>query len=421
MLTVVIQQIKSAPKDPGIYIFYHGQTPLYVGKASNLKNRLQNYLAITDLKTESLHREANKLKLVKLRSNIEALIVESQYIKKLKPRYNILWRDDKNYFYVEITKEKFPKIYITHQPNAKNPLSNVKNQYIGPFTDGNAIKAVLRLLRKSFPYCTCVPHLRVCLNAQINNCSGYCCNKQHIPTKKERSAYRKNIKAIISVLTGKNKKIVEKLKDPYQLLILDKIWAHKPYLENSEMRNVKSDMPHLSFNISQINKVECYDNSHLSGKEAVGAMTAWRQQTTNNGQLTTWVADRSMWRKFKIRGNYTEDDPRMMEEIVSRRLNHPEWPYPDLIIIDGGITQLRAAERALRNKQITNNGKRQIKIISFAKPEQLILGLEKNPIPLSKNPEEIKNFILTVINATHNFVIRYHRKIRKKSFLPNMI
>src|SRR3989344_5220560 len=99
--------IEKVPKRCGVYIFYHNQIPLYVGKASNLKNRLQSYLKITDFKTESLHKEANKLKLIKLRSNIEALITESKLIKELKPRYNILWKDDKSYFYVFFTKDLF--------------------------------------------------------------------------------------------------------------------------------------------------------------------------------------------------------------------------------------------------------------------------------------------------------------------------
>src|SRR3989344_4118874 len=96
--------IEKVPKRCGVYIFYHNQIPLYVGKASNLKNRLQSYLKITDFKTEALHRDADRLKLIKLRSNIEALIVESRLIKSLKPKLKILWRDDKSYFYVYFTR-----------------------------------------------------------------------------------------------------------------------------------------------------------------------------------------------------------------------------------------------------------------------------------------------------------------------------
>lgn len=395
MLTNIIGKIKSAPKDPGVYIFYQGKIPLYIGKASNLKNRLQNYLKITDLKTKALHKEATNLKLLKLHSNIEALITESRLIKELKPKYNILWRDDKNYFYVAITNEKFPRIFITHQ--------SLKAQYIGPFTDGASLKAILRLVRRFLPYCTCKPHLRLCLNSQINNCPGYCCNKQITTTRKQIADYRKHINKIKNILTGKDKKFIRELKDPYELLVLEKIWQHQPYLE--KQRRTFLIEQHANY-LEKVLRVECYDNSHLSGKEAVGAMTAWKKE---NG---VWVVDKNSWRKFKIRGNYTEDDPRMMEEIVSRRFNHPEWPYPDLIIIDGGITQLNAAKRALQRSNV-------IKVISFAKPQQLIYGLEKNPVPIFKLPMEFQNLIKTAIQNTHNFAVRYHKKVRGRLFIKN--
>ena len=406
MLTDITSKIKAAQKNPGVYIFYKDRNPLYVGKASNLKNRLKSYLKITDIKTKSLNKEANRLETITLRSNIEALIVESQLIKKLKPKYNILFRDDKNYFYISVSKEQFPRILITHQ------LHDVKKEYIGPFTDGNALKTILRLIRKTIPYCTHNPHFRLCLDAQINNCPGYCCNKQLSPTRSQKTSYKKGVTRIKNILTGKNRKFIEKLKDPYDLLILEKIWSHEPYLEiNSAIQNGKSNMSNFPFNISQVNKIECYDNSHLSGKEAVGAMTAWKKE---NG---AWAADKNMWRKFKIRGSYTEDDPRMMGEVVSRRLNHPEWPYPDLIIIDGGIIQYRAAQRALNNLLRTTDYGLHTKLISFAKPQQLVFGSGKNPIPISKLPLELQSLIKTAIQNTHNFVIRYHRKVRQREFL----
>ena len=102
----IIAIIKSAPKVPGVYLFYQGKTLLYIGKAANLCNRLKSYLPsgrqglkITDSKTESLHNEATNLKLLPLRSEIEALIEESRLIQKLKPKYNIIWRADKSNHY----------------------------------------------------------------------------------------------------------------------------------------------------------------------------------------------------------------------------------------------------------------------------------------------------------------------------------
>jgi excinuclease UvrABC nuclease subunit len=443
----VMWGIKTAPKNPGVYVFYHNQIPLYIGKASNLKNRLQNYLKITDLKTKVLHHEANKLKLVKLHSNIEALIVESRLIKILKPKLNILWKDDKNYFYVTITKERFPKIFLTHQPEktlSPNP-STLNPEHIGPFTDGQSIKAILRLLRKFFPYCSCFqPHFRLCLNAQIGNCPGYCCqitekNNEKLRIKNEKK-YQQNIRKIKNILIGKNKKFIRQLKDPYELLVLEKIWQHQPYFEKGKGLRVKGlenlkKILHPNPHALNPQRIECYDNSHLSGKEAVGAMTSWRlyrPQTTLTladhaddyfprsprlvREVSEWLPEKPLWRKFKIRGNYTEDDPRMMEEVVSRRLNHPEWPYPELIIIDGGIAQLNAALRALKKlspKPSTLNPK----VISFAKPQKLVYGWQKYPVSLNQLPPEFQKIILLAIDRTHHFVQRYHRQIRKKEFL----
>ncbi|MDP3999579.1 MAG: GIY-YIG nuclease family protein [bacterium] len=441
----VIQKIKTAPRDPGVYIFYQGRTPLYIGKASNLKNRLQNYLKITDWKNEVLHQEADRLKLVKLRSNIEALITESQLIKTLKPKLNTLWKDDKNYFYVAITREKFPRIFITHQPykirnsnietrnKSKIQNPNDKNvsdfefrasnlDCIGPFTDGQSIKAVLRLLRKSFPYCACFqPHLRLCLNAQIGNCLGYCCNQNLKATQAQISKYKNNVRKIKNILAGKDKKFIAKLKDPYELLVLEKIWQHEPYLDkipNYKLQNPNKlqnqndkNVSDFGFRASDFSRIECYDNSHLSGKEAVGAMTAWKK--TELG----WIADKNSWRKFKIQGQYTEDDPRMMSEMLTRRFNHSEWLYPDLVIIDGGITQFNAAKTALGKSQITNYKLQTLKVISFAKPKKLVYGWGKYPLPLNQLPPELQKILELAIAQTHNFVRRYHRRVRQKSFL----
>lgn len=432
MRKTIVRKIKTAPKTPGIYIFYQSQIPLYIGKASNLKNRLQSYLKITDIKTETLHAEADKLKLLKLRSNIEALIVESRLIKTLSPKLNVLWRDDKNYFYVAITEETFPKIYITHQPtNISHPTSN----HLGPFTDGQSIKAILRLLRKFFPYCSCFqPHLRLCLNAQIGNCPGYCCQRDTNILMRTNDTnntniknYQKNIRKIKNILTGKDKKFIGKLKDPYELLVLEKIWAHEPYLDAAlDVRREKLDEkkfrhPTSNLQLPTFQRIECYDNSHLSGKEAVGAMTAWKRISSNIPHPTSsWISEKSLWRKFKIRGRYTEDDPRMMEEVVRRRLNHPEWPYPDLIIIDGGITQLNAAQRALQAAFLSSNFQlptSNIKLISYAKPRQLVFGLKPRPVPVSQLPEELKKLTLLAIDRTHNYAQSYHRQVRQKNLV----
>ena len=369
MNDLLTQKIKSAPKTPGVYIFYRNSTPLYVGKASNLKSRLQSYLKVTDIKNQMLHEEANKLKLIELKSPIEALIKEAYFIKTIKPQYNILWRDDKNYFYVAFTKDKFPKIFVTHQPK--------ELETIGPFTDGKALRLVLRIIRRKYPYCTCIArrssqsvggsfHLRSCLNAQIGNCLDYCCREGAQSDKK----YSKNIKVIKEILSGKKLNALNKIIKPIDLWALENVFEHSEFLDPSEINY----------------KIECYDISHFAGKEAVGAFTVL---VNKNGK---WEPDKNQFRKFRIRSLETRNDPEMISEILSRRLNHPEWPYPNLIVIDGGITQYNSA------KKISGN----IPLISFAKPNKKIFG--KTDIS--------KEVIEKAINQTHNYVINFHRHVR---------
>lgn len=426
----IISKIKNAPTEPGVYIFYgkrsekpkfypnNSNTSLYIGKAANLRNRLKSYLKVTDIKTESLNQEAIKLDYVVLRSDIEALIEESRLIKELKPKYNILWRDDKSYLYVAFTREKFPKVFITHS-NLKPKTKHLKPQLIGPFTDGNALRFVMKLLRRYFPYCTCLrSHLRDCLNAQIGLCLGFCCKKD-VLTRQNAAEYRRNIKMIKAILRGQSKKLLKTIKDEKEKMALEKILAHREFLTDANNNNVndakKAPSQNSHFNshfLNRFHRVECYDISNLAGKEAVGAMTVLVKSEMLNG---TWVADKSQWRKFKIKSAPTRDDPRMIYEVVSRRLNHPEWPYPNLMIIDGGITQLSAARKAISNSKFPMPTGRQviskqIKVISFAKPQQKIIGWD-NP------PPEIKKLVEQAIYQTHNFVIRYHRQVRRKSFL----
>ena len=411
----VIEKIKSAPKDPGVYIFYRGNKVLYIGKAANLRARLKSYLKITDIKTRSLHEESDRLEYIVLRSDIEALIEESRLIKSLKPKYNIVLRDDKSYSYVVFTKEAFPKVFVSHKnPKVKN--LRLKIEMIGPFTDVGALRLVMRLLRRQFPYCTCFQtHFRDCLNAQMGRCAGVCCKKDNT---KSNAGYKKNIRKIKMVLRGQSparnashseaggQKLLKIIKDPKEREALNNIFEHRTYIEAGG--HAVSEERFLA----DITKVECYDNSHLAGKEAVGALTALVKKDND------WQPDKNSYRKFKIKTAPTQDDPRMMGELISRRLNHPEWPYPDLIIIDGGLTQFRAARAALASSKFPVQSLK-IKLISFAKPHKLVYGIRNNdiPTPLLELSKELRELIDRAIYQTHSFVIRYHRQVRNKEFL----
>jgi len=153
-------------------------------------------------------------------------------------------------------------------------------------------------------------------------------------------------------------------------------------------------------------RIEAYDISNIQGKEAVGSMVVFTQGKP----------DKNQYRKFKIKIEGKPDDIAMMEEVLSRRFAHPEWPYPDLILIDGGIAQLNVAKRTKNKKQKTKN----IPVMALAKKEnKLYVENKKEPLLLKTMPREIFNLILQLRDEAHRFAVSYHRKLRKKILLSN--
>ncbi len=429
-------KIKKAPRAPGIYIFKEKKKPIYIGKASNLRNRLKSYLKPNSFKNERLMENATDIKTVVLRSEIEALIEEAKLIKKYNPAYNVLWRDDATYFYAAFTKpldsaqgkEKFPRIFVVHKNVSDLEFQISDFQLIGPFTEGRALKLVLKMLRRRFPYCTCrKPHFRICLNAQIGNCFGFCCivqrsvnakldEKNRKAAPEETKKYRKNVEIIKNFLLGNPLKNFSGNLKPEDRAVLEKILAHREFLElQSEQFEFHPNIPNTKKHsensdvFAGLNRIliEGYDISHLSGKETVAAMTAW---IFKDEKL---LPRKNFWRKFIIRTAKSGDDPAAIFEAVSRRLKHPEWPYPDLIVVDGGAGQFNAAKKAAKNYPEAGN----IEIISFAKPEEKIYGIGVSPLKLSGASSEIKKTVPAVISRTHDFAIAFHRQRRKKSFM----
>ena len=141
MKTLKSSQISSLPRQPGVYLFYGKEkSPLYIGKSSDLRERVKNHFNQPNYKDNLFISQVEKIGYIPLESEIEALILESQLIKKYQPKFNVLFRDDKNYFYVGFTKENWPRVFITHQPNLKIKNLKLNIEYIGPFVGGNALK-----------------------------------------------------------------------------------------------------------------------------------------------------------------------------------------------------------------------------------------------------------------------------------------
>ena len=423
---ILAKKLKKVPKTPGVYIFKDSKgKPIYIGKALNLKNRLGHYPKTADQRIRKMIEIAKSLKFTL------TLILESQLIKRFQPQFNVVMRDDKQYFYVEITNstssgqaEKFPKIFLTHQP-VKHSLNKPSGRYIGPFTDGSVLRSTLRFLRQIFPYCTCKQqHNNFCLNYHIEKCPGYCCLKNPATEQIEsiHKNYRKNIKAIKEILSGKKESLIKKLEREMDTLakqgelekaivmrnkisVLKRVFQNAMAFGNSKFKTEKTSKSVIK-NLQKIlnlrtppNRIEGYDVSNIQGAHATGSMVLFE-----NG-----IAKKSQYRKFKIRNGEIPNDTSMLQEILERRFRHPEWPYPDLILVDGGKGQLNTAKSVSPKNQ---------NIIALTKNEKhvghKIITKNGKEIFLSKLPTEIKNLILAIDSEAHRFAVSYYRKLHRK-------
>ncbi len=416
------KNFQRAPSSPGIYFFTNkGGKILYIGKARNLKLRLLSY---ADTKTLSAAKrkmieEATKVKWKECESEIEALIEEAIAIKQHKPRYNVVFRDDKQYLFAGFTKEKFSRIIITHQRN--------KNlEYIGPFTDAGALRQVLKSLQKIFPYCTCKEkHKRPCVRSQIGRCLGICCLKNGKHSMFAIKKYRQNIRAIKKILRGRRHDVLKNLEKEMrelskkqnfeearkirdQIFALENIFKHAPVIrrEFDPERAKALVLAKELLGLPDIpRRIEGYDISNLQGKNAVGSMVVFYEGAPKKED----------YRLFKIRYKNPPaggaNDTAMLQEVLLRRLKHDEWPLPDLFLIDGGIGQLNAAKHVLGLYQL------KLPVAALAKREEELWVGPKKKFELKRLAPAMLYLFQHIRNESHRFAINFHRKRRAKSLL----
>lgn len=366
-----------------------------------------------------------------LESDIEALIREAELIKRHRPKYNVVMRDDKRYFYVSFTKNQFPKLFLTHQPFDK--LRTSPTYYIGPFTDGGAIKTVLHMLRKIFPYCQCslsgkILHIRPCQSAELGRCLGICCLRKktwstfYPDVFLRKKTYQKHIQLLKKILLGKHKTVASMLekemrvfaqKKEYekaatlrnQIHALENVFSHREFLSRDDATYRQKGTHYLQTLLGSpsIRRIEAFDISNLQGQFAVGSMVVF----------TDGKPDKNEYRKFRIKLAGRPNDVAMIKETLNRRLAHRGWTAPDVILIDGGKAQLNAA--LLANRAYSTRGKRKnIKIVALAKREEELYLPSGKVIKLKENPQPLLHLLQAVRNEAHRFAISYHKKLRSK-------
>ncbi|KKS26054.1 MAG: Excinuclease ABC, C subunit domain protein [Parcubacteria group bacterium GW2011_GWA2_42_11] len=426
----IINKIKKLPKSPGVYIFKNkNRAVLYVGKATNLRDRVRSYFFFTSKKVSSFGRPVDyaigqiaDIKVIRTDTVLEAYILEQDLIKKFQPKYNAMGRDDKSFSYVVLAKEKWPRFLILRKtelskfPNKK--IQNTKHQIqfariFGPYTSKKQIEIALKILRKIFPYHSKPQKSeKGCLDFQIGLCPG-----PH-DGKISRADYLKNIRGIIMILKGKKKGLIKKLememKDYSKICeyekaaeIRNKIFALKHIRDIALIAKDDDKSRILSAGWRTEFRIEAYDISNISGQYAVGSMIVFEGEESK----------RSEYRKFRIKNIQGVDDIGMMREVLNRRF-HNSWPKPDLLLLDGGLGHLHMAERLLRRLNLN------IVLVAVAKgPERKKLeinynaNLQINTDPRIANIINNRNLIKQIMDEAHRFAITYHKKVRRREFI----
>jgi excinuclease ABC subunit C len=422
------------PDAPGVYIFRDYQKrPLYIGRATSLKDRTKSYFSIDLIDTRGprivdMVTKAKSLTWQETGSVLEAIILESALIKRYQPYYNVDERDDKSAQYVVITEEEYPRVFLARvrdfdtyrtKRSTKEYFNDGRKSYqikkiYGPYVHSGLIKEALHILRKMFPFRDDKSHDP--RHETFYRTIG------RSPERLVPAEYQKTIRNLILFFEGKKtqlKKVLEKDMRAYakamafekaaqmkrliyaidhvndMALIKSQEKGDKRFeIRKSQVKN-KSNLKSLITNISF--RMEAYDIAHLSGTNVVGAFTV-----SVNGEF-----EKNHYRKF-ILSKQENNDVQNLREILSRRLNHSEWQYPDLIIVDGGEAQLNAAKEVLSARRMV------IPVVGVVKDERhkakVLIG-DVQAIAGGSSGDMAREVVRLNAEA-HRFAITFHKKRR---------
>jgi excinuclease ABC subunit C len=418
-MTIDYLKNNELPDTPGVYFFKRGREILYIGKATSLKDRVRSYFSKDLLKSRSMLIAdmvalADSVAYQQTDSVLEALILEADLIRRQQPHYNTKEKDDKSFNFVVVTKEDYPAIFtirardLEHQ-KISNEIS-IKYQF-GPFIQGGMLKEALKIIRRIFQFRdeTCIPLSgKACFCHQVGLCPGPCVGAI------SKHDYAKNIRNIKLFFEGKKSELLRTLRKEMNsyadqleferaAIIKRQIFALE-HIKDSSLIREEFRSENLEHNLNKLGsgsqqhyafRIEAYDIAHMKGESMTGVMVV-----VEDGK-----AKKSDYRMFRIRRKGI-NDVGSIREILQRRLNHPEWQYPNLIVVDGGIAQLNVAREVLKEREFD------IAVVAVTKNEKhkpkMILGDKKH---LESHQKEI----LLANSESHRFTLKYHRKLRSKN------
>ncbi len=442
------EKLGNLPTTPGVYIYQdaHGVI-IYVGKAKNLKSRVSSYFRLNldrNSKTFALVSNINDMRIIEVESELEALILEAELIKKHMPQFNISLKDDKSYLYLGIRSEKVDVegklTNVQKVETFRKPDTGKYEHYYGPFPDGGSVKKLVRTLRKIFPFRDCSTNkyekykkLKTpCLYGHLNLCPAPCVNGTAV-----LPVYKSNIRTINSILSGKTSKLInamerqmkgystsenyekaatirdtlQKFRYVRQSFRLPGEYIENPYLLDDLARSALDDLVKIVPVLKQLpTRIECYDISNISGKEAVGSMV-----TAINGRI-----DKREYKRFRIKAKSTPDDFFMLYEVLFRRLLHEtdpkrkSWGLPSLIVLDGGKGQLSSGMEVMTKLNVD------IPMIGLAKKEETVVFFDNgfHELVLGTGSPGMR-LLINLRDESHRFAQKYHHMLRsRKIFGP---
>jgi excinuclease ABC subunit C len=439
------EKIKGFPTGPGLY-FMKGPADkvLYIGKANNLRSRVASYFHPAhrmggfqrggDLATSRGPKITEMLSKVKTvdfletPNEVDAVLKEARLVKDIRPPYNTDLIDDKTFPYLEITsREDFPGIYITRKPRPKG------SRLFGPFTGAKDLRGVLVVLQKIFKFRTCKLNIREddrkrrffrpCLLYSIKQCVAPCA------ARIDKSEYKKIVTDLVKFLRSKRSTILRQLRKQMaevseafeyekaamfrdRIRLIERLDRRGRPDENVQPEVFAADPTEALVQLRELLQrpepvriIEGIDVANIAGAEAVGSLV----------KFIDGRPFKSGYRRFKIKTVKGIDDYAMIAEVVKRRYKYAlrgEELWPDLVLIDGGLGHLRAAEKALREMKAPA-----ITIASIAKKEEDIYLQGKNkPLKLPAN-SPARKLLQYVRDEAHRFAQHYHHILRGKKML----
>ncbi len=420
------EKLTELPAAPGVYFHKDaGGNIIYVGKAAILKNRVRQYFQKSrgrDPKTEALVAEIADTDWMVVDSEVEALFLEAEMIRRYMPQYNILLRDDKAMSYIRIDYDSdYPTVSTTRRPLDDGA------KYFGPYLSVSSVRQALKLLRRIFPYATkrTPNQKRATLYYHLKLDPGLEEGKTSLED------YRANLRKLIAVIEGKRTSVLREIEQDMQKAAKNAEFERAAKLRNQlfALQNLNKQVVFSDKEFLDISKdhalnelvdilslpdfpkrIEGYDISHMQGSDVVASMVVFTNGVSNKGE----------YRKFKTKKNQNNDFYNM-HETLKRRLSEKNlkvWGKPSLVLIDGGKGQLDAAIKA---RDESNCEK--ISFIGLAKrEEQIVIAKDRSNVLLNTDylhklggfTSESKDFIL--VNVPHNTnVIKLLQRIRDES------